>query len=458
MDERSLSVSALTRVLSMAVEQIGPVRVRGELSQCRVSANGHLYATLKDEQALINLVMWRSTLRRQAQAPREGDVVEVRGSVEIYPPRGSYQLVASRITPAGSGDLAARLEALKQGLLAEGLFDEDRKQPLPFLPRAVGIATAAGSAALADIIDSIRRRFPAMPIVHAPCPVQGAQAEAGIIAALARLDAHPDVDVIIVGRGGGSLEDLWAFNLEGVVRAIAACRHPVISAVGHETDLTLADLVADCRAKTPTEAGCLVVPERTACDQILNDHRRRLNRAIDALVHQHRQRLEALATHRALVWPQQIVNRHRQRLDDLHHGLDSALEQALRTQRERLDRTQRALHLLYPGRRLRVAREATTQLQLRLNRAANAHLIAGQQRLRALVGRLDALSPLAVIARGYSLILNEDGSVVTSHDQVQTGQTLRCRLSDGWIDTQVTGQQAERLGEARILYDPNPSS
>jgi len=207
-DERPLSVSALTRRITLTLEDFGPLLVQGELSQVKVAPSGHLYATLKDQEAVISLVMWRSAVVRQSALPKEGEQVVVRGSLSVYGPRGQYQLTATRISPVGIGDLAARFAALKVKLEAEGLFAEERKRPLPLLPRAVGLATASGSAALADLLHSLRTRFPAMPIVVAPCIVQGAQAVPTIVAALRRLDAHPEVDVIIVGRSGSSIEDL----------------------------------------------------------------------------------------------------------------------------------------------------------------------------------------------------------------------------------------------------------
>ena len=246
--------SAITQRIKLTLSDVGPLLVAGELSSVKVVASGHLYATLKDEGAVLSLVMWRSSVARMGRIPAEGARVVVRGSLDVYPPRGSYQLIVTRIAEAGQGDLAARLEQLKAALAAEGLFAEERKRPLPLLPRAVGLATAAGSAALADMLHSIRARFPAMPVVVAPCLVQGRGAAASIVAALTRLAAHPSVDVIVCGRGGGSLEDLWAFNERIVAEAIVRCPVPVVAAIGHETDTSLAELVADERAATPTQA------------------------------------------------------------------------------------------------------------------------------------------------------------------------------------------------------------
>ena len=325
MDDRPLTVSTLTQRIGVALEDFGPVLVQGELSQVKVAPSGHLYATLKDSAAVIGLVMWRSSVVRNGALPREGEQVLVRGALSVYGPRGQYQLVATRIAAQGQGDLAARFEALKARLEAAGLFAEERKLPLPLLPRAVGIATAAGSAALADLLHSIRARFPAMPVVVAPCLVQGVAAAGQIAAAIGRLDLHPLVDVIVVGRGGGSLEDLWAFNEELVVRAIAACTTPIVSAVGHETDTTLADFAADLRAKTPTAAGELVVPVAAELRQMCLDGERRLGQVMDGLLAATRSRLDGLAKHRALAGPGHQLALRRQRLDEQHARLDAAM-------------------------------------------------------------------------------------------------------------------------------------
>lgn len=405
--ETPLSVSAVTNRIKLTLNDIGPILVTGELSQVKVVASGHLYATLKDDGAVLSLVMWRSSVARMGRIPAEGARVTVRGTIDVYPPRGSYQLIASRITEAGIGDLAARLEALKAKLQAEGLFDESRKRELPLLPRAVGLATASGSAALADMLHSIRDRFPDMPVVVAPCLVQGRGAAPSIVAALDRLQRHREVDVIICGRGGGSLEDLWAFNEEAVVRAIASSRIPVVSAVGHETDWTLADLAADLRAKTPTMAGELIVPVQSELTAQLADDRARLDAAISAALADARARLAALAAHRALAGPGYQVAIRQQRLDELDGRLRSA------------------------GQR-RIA-DATA-------------------RLAQAAASLDALSPLKVIGRGYSMVRTAERRLVRRMADAPPGTQLEARVADGWIYAEAVGVKPQRLGEPDEPY------
>jgi exodeoxyribonuclease VII large subunit len=440
--ERSLSVAAVNRLIQGAFDGLGPLVVHGELSQCRVHGSGHCYATLKERDEVLNLVLWRSTMVRIGKLPAEGSLVEVRGSLSLYGPRGSFQLVATRISPLGAGDLAARFEALRQRLQEEGLFDEARKRPLPWLPRAVGLATAAGSAALADLREGLERRFPDMPLVLAPCQVQGRGASASVAAALARLAAHPEVEVIILARGGGSLEDLWAFNEEATVRAIAACPKPVISAIGHESDTTLADLVADLRAKTPTAAAELVVPEQVVLQQQLAAFASGLEQGISRRLAIEQRRWQALADHRALAQPQQQVHLRQQRCDELASLLGAALRQHLRSGRDHLCGLAESLRLLDPARRLIEEEQRCRRYQQTLARALAGQLERQQQRLAATAAHLDALSPLRVIARGYSVLLDEQGQALRRCDQAPPGSRLRARLSDGWLNARIEGHEA----------------
>jgi exodeoxyribonuclease VII large subunit len=291
-----------------------------------------------------------------------------------------------------------------------------------------------------------------MPIVLAPCVVQGAQAAPTIVAALRRLDAHPEVDVIITGRGGGSIEDLWAFNEEAVVRAIAACSKPVVSAVGHETDITLADFVADVRAKTPTAAGELVVPVQAELVNALGEYRLRLDRALDLLLDEARERLKALARHRALATPGHQLALRRQRLDELRLRLDDGMRALADERAAGLRLLHTRLEHASPARRIDAAREALTQNRRHLVAAATHHLAQVQERFAGLAARLDALSPLAVIARGYSVVRDANGRLVRRTDQVPAGGVIEARLPDGWLRAQVIGHRAQRLGEPETPY------
>ncbi len=445
--EQPWTVGALTQRIATSLEGFGPLSVQGELSQAKVYPSGHFYATLKDGEAIISLVMWRSQVVRNGPMPREGEQVLVRGNLSVYGPRGQYQLLASRVTPVGAGDLAARFERLKAALAAEGLFDEERKLPLPMLPRAVGLATAAGSAALADMVHSIRARFPGMHIVHAPCLVQGLAAAGSVVRALRALDAHPDVEVIVVGRGGGSIEDLWAFNEEAVVRAIAACATPIVSAVGHETDTTLADFAADVRAKTPTAAGEMVVPvERDLRDGIAG-MRKQLDQSIDVVMGGLRQRLEALVIHRALVGPRHQVAMRRQRLDELSARLGEAIDHVQATRAQDLDALRLRLRVAKPLRVLALHAERWRKHERALAQGMERALETGRKRLASAAAHLDALSPLAVIARGYSVVRTTDGTLVRRIAQAPPGTAIEARVGDGWLAARVTNAKPQALNE-----------
>ena len=449
-ETQPLTVAALTQRIAGALGDFGSVAVRGELSLAKVAPSGHFYATLKDAEAIISLVMWRSTVVRAGPLPKEGAQVVVRGSLSVYGPRGQYQLTATRIEATGAGDLAARFAALKARLLAEGLFEDERKRPLPLLPRAVGLATATGSAALADLLHSIRTRFPGMHIVHAPCLVQGSGAPASIVAALRRLDRHPEVDVIICGRGGGSLEDLWAFNEEAVVRAIVASATPVISAVGHETDTTLADFAADVRAKTPTAAGELVVPVYADLHEQLTQCRDDLHALMTQQLNELRTRLESLTRHRALARPRHLLDNRRQRLDELTLRLGEGADSVHADLRNRLAVLRARLPA--PAVRVERARERLTHGAQALVRLATDRITRLHERLARAAGHLDALSPLAVIARGYSVVRSADGFLVRSISDVPAGTPIQARMADGWLQAVTTGSQRQKLNEPDTEY------
>lgn len=363
--------------------------VEGELSSSKLHSSGHFYFSLKDEGAVVSSVMWRNQASRLPKIPRDGDRVVVSGRLTVYEPRGSYQLVANMMKPAGQGDLQARLEELRRKLTAEGLFDADKKRDLPAYPFKVAVVTSPTGAVLHDIWHILSRRAPHLELMLVPAPVQGAEAIPGLVAALGRialLEGSPDQpDVVIVARGGGSLEDLWAFNEEAVVRAVAACPFPIISAVGHETDTTLCDFAADVRAPTPSAAAELVSEEREVLLAMLSDHLDRSGDALLRMVERRRERLEWMAKRPCLLRPEQPIERANQTIDLLSDRMDRA--------------------------------------QARVTERAQARLVN-------IAGRLEALSPLKVLSRGYAAISTESGKVVVKASDLASGDKVRIAFAD----------------------------
>jgi exodeoxyribonuclease VII large subunit len=374
------------------------VWLAGEISNFSRASSGHLYFTLKDAQASIGCVMWRSEVQNLAWQPANGAATLAHGRVSVYPARGNYQLYVDRLQPAGLGDLYARFEELRDRLKAEGLFEVGRKKPLPPFPRVLGIVTSPQAAALRDVLHVLRRRYPLVRVLLAPTLVQGDQAPPQIVAALRALDGRGDLDVILVVRGGGSLEELWTFNDEGVARAIAACRHPVVSGVGHETDFTIADFVADLRAPTPSAAAELAVPDQAELRHRIGTWRLHLERNLVQRVERARQGLEQQQRALLRVSPRARVDTHRQQVDDL---------------------TRRATQVLTH--------------RLALHRSGLAGLEA----------RLAALSPLATLERGYAIVRQQDtGALVRSVHQVHAGDVLAIRVHDGEFGAVTDGRPA----------------
>jgi exodeoxyribonuclease VII large subunit len=397
----SWTVTDLTKIVRQLLEgdpRLGDVWVVGEVSNCQQAGSGHLYFTLKDRSASLRCVMWRNSVLRQDFIPTEGDAVEVHGAIGVYEVAGAYQLYADQILPAGEGILYQEFLRLKERLEAEGLFDLSRKRPIPRWPVRIGVVTSPTGAALRDILNTIRRRCPAVEVILAPTPVQGDEAPAGIIAALRELELAAEPDVIIVARGGGSIEDLWAFNDEDVARAIARTQAPVISGVGHETDFTIADFVADLRAPTPTAAAELATPDQDEARSELEALKRRLSMSAQAALMTPRLDLSDLLKRLQLQSPQARLRSDRQRLDELARRSEIALEHAL--------------HL------------------------KSAHL-------SGLRYRLASLDPNAVMNRGYAIILAEDGRVIKSITEVEVGDHLGVKVSDGQFKARVINGKAE---------------
>jgi exodeoxyribonuclease VII large subunit len=433
-----LTVAALTERLRAVVEERFPaVWVAGEISNFRLYGSGHAYFTLKDAEAQISAVLFRNRARRIRFEPRDGLAVLAFGSIEVYGQRGAYQLVVELLEPRGFGARQLAFEQLKARLEAEGLFAAARKRPLPRFPRKIGLVTSRDGAALRDMLRVIGRRFGELTVVLAPAKVQGEGAAAEIAQGLADLDALGDVDVIICGRGGGSLEDLWAFNEETVARAIAASKVPVISAVGHEVDVTIADFVADLRAPTPSAAAELVVREKHAVAEALAQLRLRLARAMARRHERERARLEALAGRRVLTDPARPLREWQRRLDGARQRLVRAASARLGAATHRYELTASALKAASPFLRLREDRRRLEAARARLGDGVRRRVVGAEHRLGLAVGRLNSLSPLAVLGRGYSLTRRPSGEIVRSARQLAAGDDVRVLLHEGTIDCRV---------------------
>ncbi len=465
----SWSVSQLVAEARSLVEQsIGTIWVEGEISNFRPSSAGHLYFTLKDDAAQLSVVLFRRQALLLRFRPEDGLAVRLRAALSIYEQRGQLQLVAETLEPVGIGSLQLAFEQLRERLRAEGLFDPDRKRPLPPYPRAVAIVTSPTGAVIRDFLQIVRRRSSALNVLVVPVAVQGDSAAAEIEAALQKL-AQPDlpvpVELIVLARGGGSLEDLAAFNSERVARAIAASPLPVVSAIGHETDFTIADFVADLRAPTPSAAAELVTASLMDISERVFDLRRRLHRAARFQLLQARQSLAALPVSRLEQRLQRQLAARQQRLDELASTLSSAASEHQLARRRRLDQLRAQLLRRDPQRQLGLVRSRLVGLRERLRSAALRRSHAAQQDHRSAAATLDramrqflaarrsqverrqlqlvALSPLAVLDRGYALVQTESGSILRDAALVHPGEVVHTRLGRGSFSSRVENSRVE---------------
>ncbi len=427
------SVSQLNREARQLLEGGLPLLwVEGEISNLARPSSGHLYFSLKDAAAQVRCAMFRTRNNHLPFTPRDGMQVLVRARVSLYEPRGDFQLIAEHMEEAGDGALRRAFEALKQRLFNEGLFDADHKKPLPPFPRQLGVITSPTGAAIRDILTVLKRRFPALPVLVYPVPVQGQGAGHKIAAAIALADRRNECDVLMLARGGGSLEDLWAFNEEEVARAIHACTLPVVTGIGHEVDFTIADFVADQRAPTPSAAAALVCPDRTQLSKSVDTLRRRLTTLVTGRVENSRQLTHWLNKRLAQQHPGQRLRLQSQRLDEIDQRMHRAIGSQLRHGGARFAEISARLqrHSPLPG--LRRLQADYTDLHHRLIMGLRVALRTRQQNLAAVMRALDTVSPLATLSRGYAIVLREpDRQVVKSSAQVTPGQQIQTRLAKG---------------------------
>jgi exodeoxyribonuclease VII large subunit len=411
--------------------QFGDIWVEGEISNYRPAPSGHLYFTLKDAEAQLTIVLFRRQAMLLRFRPEDGLHVLVRGSVSVYEQRGQLQFVAETMEPVGAGSLQLAFEKLKERLRAEGLFDSERKKPLPMFPRTVGIITSPTGAVIRDFLNIVSRRHSGLNVLLSPVSVQGESAAAEIEAALAELNAANLVDLIVVARGGGSLEDLAAFNSEQVARAIAASRLPVVSAIGHETDFTIADFASDLRTPTPSAAAELITEAQHNIGERLATQSYRLERAARFQLLQARQRLTRLPIGQLESRLSTLLHRLEQRLDDSIERLDAAAQQQLRARQNRIAALATGVLHYDPRQKLAHASEHLADLRARINRCLERLVESSSARLGSFDARLQSLSPLAVLDRGYALVLSTQGTLIRSTTQIGAGDQLTTRLADG---------------------------
>ncbi len=449
MAERVLTVKELNSHMQQAVRRaafLQNLSVQGELSNFKAYSSGHWYFSLKDEEASVRCVMFKGFNQNVKFVPENGQQVELRASADFYVKNGEFQLSAKEMLPAGLGQRYIQFEELKEKLSKEGLFDPKHKRRLPFLPKKIGVVTSPSGAVIRDIIHVLSRRFPNFQLLLAPAQVQGEGAALTMINALEVLNKREDIELIIIGRGGGSIEDLWEFNNEALARAVFHSRIPIISAVGHETDFTLCDFVADLRAPTPSAAAELAVPEKTELMNNIKDLQTRSTVALRKLLSIQVSKLSAFKNAAFMRQPWRLLERKKQQLQMLlRRNVLSDPTQLLAEARQDYDflhqRLQRALPLRLEGMYRDLQKE-----KLRLLQQQSLFKMQDKRRLTYAAARLDALSPLRVLARGYALVTEESGKVLSSVASIEPGEQLRLQMADGRVDARVLAIMNESIG------------
>ncbi|UQG60342.1 exodeoxyribonuclease VII large subunit [Marinobacter sp. M3C] len=434
---RALSVGELNHQARHLLEtSFMQVWVEGELSGFSRPSSGHWYFSLKDRNCQIRCAMFRGANQRVRPAPKEGELVRIRGKVTLYENRGDFQIIVEHLEPAGAGALQQAFEALKLKLFNEGLFSTERKKPIPALPRHIGVVTSPTGAAIHDILTVLARRCPGIPVTLYPTAVQGQAATADIVAAIGRAVAHNRADVLIIGRGGGSLEDLWCFNEEAVARAIAACPIATVSAVGHEVDTTIADYVADLRAPTPSAAAEKISPDQSIWLRQLQAISERLQAAVGRQHTALENRLLQLSTR--LKDPRRSLQEKAQRLDGLDVRLSRAMAQITQRLHMRTDHLQQRLTMQSPNRQLASASERVLRATTGLNLAIQQALKSRREQLDYTAQTLNLVSPLATLGRGYAIVKDDQGKIVRHAGQLEAGQAISARVASGTVHAQVT--------------------
>lgn len=444
---KALTIRELNRYIKMRLEGDGNLQdiwVRGEISNFTRHSSGHMYFTMKDESGRLKCIMFASYNQRLSFVPKDGMKVLARGGVSVYERDGVYQLYVTAMQPDGIGSLYLAFEQLKQKLEAEGLFARHLKRPIPRFPKAIGVITSPTGAAVRDIMITLQRRAPFVPIYLFPVSVQGKNAAPSIVHAIRKMNEWGGVDVLIVGRGGGSLEELWAFNEEMVARAIRASNIPVISAVGHETDFTIADFAADMRAATPTAAAELAAPHAGELRQHLEHLQSRMGKSLRLIVGKAKERWQHAARSPYFTQPRRALLAQAERLDRLRDRLMFRAQTQRGRAQERLARLSGRLAAACPAEQAVYARQRLAASSRALELAMGGTLRGARQQFAAIVRHLDALSPLKVMARGYSLVYDEhEQRLIRSTREVQPGDLVRVRLTDGRLDCQVWGIHGE---------------
>ncbi|CAH0538836.1 exodeoxyribonuclease VII large subunit [Vibrio marisflavi] len=442
-NQNIFTVSRLNSEVRLLLEnEMGIVWLVGEISNFSTPVSGHWYLTLKDSRAQVKCAMFRGNNRRVTFKPQNGNQVLVRARLSLYEPRGDYQLIIESMQPEGDGLLQKQFEELKMRMAGEGLFAQANKAPLPEHPRCIGVVTSKTGAALHDILDVLKRRDPSLPVVIYPTLVQGDEASIQIAQAIGRANARQECDVLIVGRGGGSLEDLWCFNNEIVARTIAASQIPIVSAVGHEVDVTIADFVADVRAPTPSAAAELVSQDTSYKTQTIKASLHRLRDVMHRCISKHQQTYLQLQHRLDKQHPSYKLQVQAQQIDELDLRLRNAMHRHLSDSKAQVQHYSYQLRLNSPVNHLAKQRARLESNEQKLSRFAESLLTHSKHRLAMAAEKLETVSPLATLKRGYSITQSNDNKVITSHEQVTLGEKIVTKVEDGEIYSTVEATKA----------------